>query len=82
MKFTKSGAIKRGEYMELNQTAQKVSKSKRRKERLVFVGGFFKAFTAPKDNETDQEAINRYRLNHRNEFEREDGSVVPIKYQK
>lgn len=78
----KSGVIKREEQVEQRETDVKYTRAKRIKQRMVKVGGYFNVFTGVKPNETDQEAVTRYRNKHRNEFEREDGSIVPIKYRK
>lgn len=81
-KKSKSGAIYTEEYGEQRATDLKNAKKKRKTERLVYVGGYFKALTGVKENETDEEAIARYRSKHRGDFANEDGSLIPLKYRK
>ena len=79
---SKEGAIYTEEYGEQRATDLKNAKKKRKTERLVYVGGYFKALTGVKDNETDEEAISRYRSKHRSEFPVENENLIPLKYRK
>lgn len=78
----KKGAITREEMLERDENAKKLVKQHRKTERLVYVGGYFKALTGVKENETDEEAIARYQSKHRSEFPVDNESLIPLKYRK
>ena len=79
----KKGAITRAELMERDEEARKTVRKHKKTERLVYVPESFpRSYTAVKANETDAEAIQRYRNKNRSLFKVKEKNEIPIKYRK
>ena len=76
----KKGAITREEMIERDENAKKLAKQHRNTERLVRVSDEPRTWTVPKSNESDSEALTRFRNKHRDLFKAKYGVEIPVRF--